>query len=126
MHNFGERLRIARLRAKLTQGELAAGVRVHRVTIARLEGGKDYPGLSLGCRLAQYLKVHVFWLTGLIDNHRQGIQPNTDLEEQNHKAYLAMSADEQVQFAEGMSEFLRVRRIAKQGAAPVLARKGKV
>ena len=50
-------LKKARERRKLTQVELAKRVRVHQVTIARLERGARRPSADLLQRLARVLKV---------------------------------------------------------------------
>jgi putative transcriptional regulator len=52
-------LRGARVRAGLTQAELAAEVRVSRRTIWSLEHGRSLPSLSLAVALAHRLDVAV-------------------------------------------------------------------
>lgn len=114
MLKFGERQRQARRRIKIngktmTQTQLAQTVRVHPNTISDIERGQLFPGLELGLRISEALNVNVRWLCGQTTNPRRGIQLDSDLEERNYRAYLAMSPAERQQFAEGMADFLKAR-----------------
>jgi len=60
----GSVLSKARKHAKLTQAELAKRVRVHQVTIARLETGERRPSMRLLQRLAKTLGLTVTELLG--------------------------------------------------------------
>jgi transcriptional regulator with XRE-family HTH domain len=53
----GERLRAARLRAVLTQGELASALRVDRSTVAKWESGERAMTVSALTRAAQVLGI---------------------------------------------------------------------
>ena len=55
----GKVLKEIRQRRNLTQGELAAKVGVHLVTISRIETGVRQPSMNLLQRLAKALKVKV-------------------------------------------------------------------
>ncbi len=55
----GTVLKKIRQRRKLTQAELAQRVRVHVITITRLETGVRRPSMDLLQRLAKVLKVEV-------------------------------------------------------------------
>ena len=57
-------LRQARRRRKLTQAALAKKVRVHKITISRLERGDRQPSMALLQRLAKALGVPVTELLG--------------------------------------------------------------
>jgi len=60
----------ARKRAGLTQADLAERVGVHRVTIARLEGGAE-PGVTLALQLADALFVPLGFLWEAPDDPRR-------------------------------------------------------
>ncbi len=55
----GEVLKAIREKRGLTQGELAAKVGVHWVTISRIETGARNPSMPLLVKLAKALKVKV-------------------------------------------------------------------
>lgn len=55
----GRVLKTLRTRKKLTQGELAKRLQVHRVTIAHLESSTRSPSMALLPKLAKVLKVKV-------------------------------------------------------------------
>jgi transcriptional regulator with XRE-family HTH domain len=57
-------LKQARTRRKLTQAGLAKKVRVHKITISRLERGDRQPSMPLLQRLAKALGVSVTELLG--------------------------------------------------------------
>lgn len=109
MLEFGKRVKIARKMRKMTQRELAEKVKTHPNTISALERVQFYPGLVLGLRLADALDVHLHWLCGMLENHRRGIQLETDQEEANYRRYMKMSPEERQQFADYMQEFLTIR-----------------
>ncbi|HPT84497.1 MAG TPA: helix-turn-helix transcriptional regulator [Bacillota bacterium] len=63
MMKFGEKLKQARLRAKLTQEQLAQAVEVTKRTIINYETGKRYPrDRGMYYKLAQVLGVDVNYL----------------------------------------------------------------
>lgn len=109
MLEFGRRVRQARVMRKMTQKVLAERVKTHSNTISALERTQFYPGLVLGIRIADALNVHLWWLCGYIENHRRGVQLETDLEEENYRLYMKMNPDERRQFADYMREFLVIR-----------------
>ena len=67
---FGSRIRIARLRRKMEQEELARACGVTRRTIWRIETGE--PGVAFGTILA------VLWKLGLLDSAKGIADPDRD------------------------------------------------
>ena len=67
---LGDRLRLARKRRKMTQGEMAAAAGVTRKTLTNLESGA--PGVSLGVMLT------VLWKLGLLDSASALADPDAD------------------------------------------------
>lgn len=62
---MGERVKAARLAAKLTQKEVAKALRVSQTTISDIEtGASDDPGVLMMAGIAKLLKVTVEELTG--------------------------------------------------------------
>lgn len=59
----GKRLRWARMRAELTQGQLAEKAEVYLGTLARFEAGKSHPRIDDMERLALVLNVSPSWLS---------------------------------------------------------------
>lgn len=67
---LGDRLRVARKRRQMTQGEMAAAAGVTRKTLANLESG--VPGVSLGVMLT------VLWKLGLLESANAVADPDAD------------------------------------------------
>ncbi len=65
MYMLGDRLRIARERAGLTQLEAAKRLQINNKTLSRYEHGGSEPNVETLTRLAQLYKVSVDWLAGL-------------------------------------------------------------
>lgn len=55
--NFGKRLREARLKKKMSQGDIAKKLGVHRSYISGLEHGKDNPSLLTINKMAEAIDV---------------------------------------------------------------------
>lgn len=109
-------MRKARKWAKLTQGELAKKAKVHPNTISDIERGLNIPGLKVGLDIAEALGVHIKWLTGQLENHRQGVQVDSDEEMANWLAYKAMSPEEKRELVDFMTDLHRAKDIARGGA----------
>lgn len=107
------RQRQARKWARMTQARLADIVTVHPNTISDIERGHNFPGLTLGIKIAKALRVHIWWYVGMIDNPRQGIQIETDEEWQNWQDYLAMAPEEKRELIRFMTDLHRARKIGK-------------
>lgn len=58
-HAFGEMIRVARERKKLTQEELGGRVRVGRTSITGIESGHQHPPIDLICRLLSELDLKI-------------------------------------------------------------------
>lgn len=71
----GERLRAARLRADLTQEELADRLKTSKAQINRYEGGKQDPSAELLVKLSKELNVSTDWLLGLVEGEEARVQP---------------------------------------------------
>ena len=67
---MGDRLRVARKRRQMTQGEMATGAGVTRRTLANLEAGAA--GVSLGVMLT------VLWKLGLLESAHAVADPDAD------------------------------------------------
>lgn len=68
LSTLAERLRLERLRQRLSQGELAARASVHVATVARIETNIAYdPTLGTVRQLADALRVSPAWLAGFSD-----------------------------------------------------------
>src|SRR5919197_5507001 len=66
-HRLDVRLRSARLRAGLSQAELASRAGVTRQAVSAVEGGKTVPTTPVALRLARALKLPVEELFRLVD-----------------------------------------------------------
>lgn len=64
MQNLGERIRLSRIRAGLTQEELAEQLEVSRVSVAKYEAGEMEPKLHKFKLLAEILNVSTDYLLG--------------------------------------------------------------
>ena len=69
---FGEELRKARLRAGLTQQELADKAHLHYTYVCQLEHDRYSPTLNAFFRLCDALNVSPARLIGRIDKKRKG------------------------------------------------------
>lgn len=67
---LGERVRVARLRRRLSMDDLAKACGIGRRTLYRIENGE--PGVALGSMLA------VLWKLGLLDTVRAVADPDGD------------------------------------------------
>ncbi len=67
---YGERVRVARMRRRWSQADLAERMGVERRTVSRLEGGS--PGVGLGAFLA------ALWALDLWDTARDMADPAAD------------------------------------------------
>jgi transcriptional regulator with XRE-family HTH domain len=66
---FGQRLKTARRKAKITMRELADHIQAHRTTIARWEkAGSEIPSALQAAEIARVLGVSVRWLLGMEDD----------------------------------------------------------
>lgn len=72
LERLGENLRIARLRRRLTQEDLARRIGVSRFVVADVEKGKPTTGI------AAYLGA--LWVLGLLDRMREVADPERDEE----------------------------------------------
>ena len=66
----GSRLKAARRKAKLTQGELGKAVGLSRITISKMENGKPTKDITLNeiIDFMRILNVRGWWLVGLLDD----------------------------------------------------------
>ena len=65
MGNLGERLRLAREQAGLSQGQVARMLGMHRPTISEIEAGRRRVTAEELATFARTYEVSVTWLTGL-------------------------------------------------------------
>ena len=63
--SFGDRLKLARLRAGYTQEELSSRLKLSRTTITNLECDKQSPTIKAVIAIAKILDVTTDWLLGL-------------------------------------------------------------
>lgn len=90
MRDFGERLRHARRRAKLSQQELAEQIGASRSSVARWERGNDIPSAKTVWHMAERLGVASRYLLGLRDDPSRPVFP-TPAEMALLEAYRALS-----------------------------------
>ncbi len=92
---YGVRIRVARVRRRWSQAELAERMGVERRTISRLEQGNA--GVGLGAFLA------ALWILGLWDTARAVADPAADpvgmfMEQQRAPARVRRSKDKELDF----------------------------
>lgn len=76
MRSIGALLRLSRLRAGLTQAELAERVRTDRTHITRIELGHVSPSVDLLSRLACVLRIGAYELgTAVLDTQSEADLP---------------------------------------------------
>jgi transcriptional regulator with XRE-family HTH domain len=109
MQRFGLRVRQARLRAKLSQRQLADATKAHHNSISDLERGKNLPTLAFACRLAKALNVNLLWLAGESQHIEPGVHM-TGTELVNYRAYQALSPEEKQQLIDFMTDYHRARK----------------
>lgn len=61
---FSQRLRKARLKAELTQDQLADGLGMAMMTVSQYETSKREPNVSTLIKIADYLDISLDWLCG--------------------------------------------------------------
>ena len=71
---FGERLKEARFKKKMTQAQLAESCQTKQSAVSSFEKGKAIPNLEVAAEIAKLLDVSIDWLCGF-DEKKQEISP---------------------------------------------------
>ena len=69
--SFGERLQLARLKAKLSQTELGRVTKLDSTYLSRLESGRHYPNIKTLLKLCNALKTSADFLLGVPDYEKE-------------------------------------------------------
>jgi transcriptional regulator with XRE-family HTH domain len=110
MKTFGSRLKLCRKLEGLTRKQLAEGVQSHLATIGRWERDEDIPSFKMGCRIAQFLNKHGFFLAGLIDDPQPAVQLSR-LEADLVKSFREMTPAHQKDWAAFALDCHKLRQI---------------
>ncbi|WP_077616815.1 helix-turn-helix domain-containing protein [Caenibacillus caldisaponilyticus] len=105
--DYGERLKILRMRKKLSQQDVADRLNINRSTYARYELGQTQPDFETLEKLADFFDVSTDYILGRTDNPNP---PGND--EDNLVAFYNLDDldEEDIQYVKETIEFLRRKR----------------
>jgi transcriptional regulator with XRE-family HTH domain len=105
--DYGERLKILRMRKKLSQQDVADRLNINRSTYARYELGQTQPDFETLEKLADFFDVSTDYILGRTDNQNP---PEND--EDNLVAFYNLDNldEEDIQYVKETIEFLRRKR----------------